>query len=118
MKLIVNIKIDDNRTLNKNKYFFGNQYENGATTVHLDLPGDWQYDLYMFYRLGSEKYSALKISKDFKMPIKITKNAGEYEAYIVCSSAESGDILKAENVFISNIFKFIINPIGLEGGAK
>lgn len=114
--MIVNIKIDDNRTLNKNKYLFGNQYENGATTVHLDLPSDWQYDLYMFYRLGSESYAALKISKDFKIPIKITKNAGEYEAYIVCSSAESGDILKAENVFISDVFKFVIKPINLEGG--
>lgn len=116
--MIVNIKIDDNRTLNKNKYFFGNQYENGATTVHLDLPSDWQYDLYMFYRLGEAKYTPLKISNDFKIPIKITKNAGEYEAYIVCSSAESGDILKADNVFISDVFKFVIKNVNLEGGAK
>lgn len=116
--MIVNIKIDDNRTLNKNKYFFGNQYECGATMIHLDLPSDWIYDLYLFYRLGKNDYTPLKISKEFKVPINITKNAGEYEAFIVSSSAKSGDVLSAENLFISNKFKFIINPIDLKGGAN
>lgn len=117
----IKIKIDENRQVNKNKFFFGNRYENNVTKVFVEIPKDVKYNLYLFYYpQGEEKRSKqYEIGDDFLIPQEITETSGIFNAYIISSDAQKGgNIFEGEHVFISNEFKFEIKEINLKGGGS
>lgn len=117
----IKIKIDEKREINKNKFFFGNQYENCVNKVILDLPEEAKYKLYLFYYSESNKkdLNPFKIDREFYITRELTSNSGIYNAFIVSSDANQGEnIFEANHVFISNEFKFEIKSINVDGGGK
>lgn len=112
--LEIRIKIDEKREVNKNKFFFGNQYENCVNTVSLELPKEAKYKLYLFYYPNGNKndLTPFEIDKKFEITRELTSKDGIFNAFIVSSDAIQGEnIFNANHVFISNEFQFEIRPI-------